>query len=421
MVRDFLLALQDGSPYQLAVLFFAFYPVLSSLVWISTSLLYFWRWERRPDPAFYEPDVYPLVTILVPAHAEEKVMAKTLEGLLAVEYPFKEIVVVDDASPDATAAAIAPYAAAGSVRLVRKQVNEGKAMALNDALPLVNGEIVLIVDADAYPDPRILRWIVPHFRSPRVAAVTGNPRVANRHTLLAELQLIEFASIVGLLRRAQRVWGRILTMSGVVGAFRRSALVDAGYYSPEMVTEDIDMTWKLQRRRWDVRYEPRAVVWMQAPSTLGGLFRQRMRWAKGLAQVLRRHGGQASTWANRRLWPVLVEATLSIAWAYTVVGLTLLWAASFAAGIPPVGVSPIPNWWGMLIGTLCLVQLLTGVFLERRYDRSVPAYFVVAVFYPVVYWMLMAVVTALATPIGLFAPLRPGRASRWRTPRESAV
>ena len=86
----------------------------------------------------------------------------------------------------------------------------------------MNGEIVLIMDADAAPDPRILRWIVPHFRSARVAAVTGNPRVANRETFLAQLQAIEFSSIVSLLRRAQRVWGRIVTMSGVVAAFRRS-------------------------------------------------------------------------------------------------------------------------------------------------------------------------------------------------------
>ena len=120
------------------------------------------------------------------------------------------------------------------------------------------------------------------------------------------------------------------------------------------------------------------------------------------------------------LWPVLVEAILSISWAYCVVILILLWAFSFLIGYPPAGVSPVPNWWGMLIGTTCLLQLLFGVALERRYDSSIPRYFYAAVFYPILYWLLMAVVTVIATPIGLLSRIREGEVTRWRTPREAA-
>ena len=63
--------------------------------------------------------------------------------------------------------------------------------------------------------------------------MTGNPRVSNTSSFLSKLQAIEFASIISLLRRAQRVWGRIMTMSGVVGIFRRSALMDVGLYRPQ--------------------------------------------------------------------------------------------------------------------------------------------------------------------------------------------
>ena len=112
--------------------------------------------------------------------------------------------------------------------------------------------------------------MVPHFDGARVAAVTGNPRVRNTRTFLARLQAIEFSSIISLLRRAQRVWGRIVTVSGVVVAFRRSAVFDVGGFSPEMPTEDIELTWKLQKRFYDVRYEPRAVCWMTVPQSLRG-------------------------------------------------------------------------------------------------------------------------------------------------------
>jgi len=225
---------------------------------------------------------------------------------------------------------------------------------------------------------------------------------------------------VSLLRRAQRIWGRILTMSGVVGAFRRTALLDVGMYSPEMATEDIDITWKLQRRHYDIRFEPRAVVWMQVPSGVRGLLKQRIRWARGLAQVLRRNDDLFRRWKHRRHWPVFVEAILSISWAYCMVILTALWAVSLAVGYAPVGVSPVPNWWGMLIGTTCLLQLLVGVLLERRYDPTVSRFYYVAVFYPIVYWMLMAVVTVVATPLGSARKPRRGAVTRWRTPREAA-
>ena len=108
-------------------------------------------------------------------------------------------------------------------------------------------------------------------------------------------------------------------MSGVVGLFRKSALLDVQLYAPEMATEDIDISWKLQRARYDVRYESNAIVWMQVPPTLGRLWKQRMRWARGLSQILRRHRGVWSGLGDRRLWPVVIEATLSVLWAYCAV------------------------------------------------------------------------------------------------------
>jgi len=418
-MHEFFNAVQSSRAYWAVLIFFAGYPVVLSLVWITTGLQFFLRREGRrvqepPPPA---PDQPPSVSVLIPAFCEEAVIAETLDAATRIDYPRYEVVVVDDASTDRTVEIVRSYLQRGNVRLLAKDVNEGKAMALNDALPCLNGEIVLIIDADAAPDPQILRWMVPHFASPRVAAVTGNPRVANRDTFLSRLQVVEFTSIVSLLRRAQRIWGRIVTMSGVVGAFRRSALVDVGLFSPEMATEDIDVTWRLQRRFYDVRYEPRAIVWMRVPPRLRGLWKQRWRWALGLAQVLRRHAGVARSWKTRRMWPVFCESALSIAWAYCFVVLTVFWIWSAAIGIPPVGVSPIPNWWGMTIGTLSLTQLLTGVVLDGRYDRDSRRHYLMAVAYPIIYWMMMSVITVLITPKGLLRRSRRGTVTQWRTSR----
>lgn len=418
-IIDFLGVIQAHPLYWISLLYFAVYPVLSAITWITTALQFYLRRERGEDNVESPPALehYPAVSVLIPAYCEGKVIAETLEAATQIDYPDFEVVVVDDASTDDTRDVVMPYVRRGDVRLIAKERNEGKAMAMNDALPCLRGEIVLVMDADAMPDPQILRWMVPHFQSARVAGVTGNPRVYNRASFLSQLQLVEFTSIVSLLRRAQRIWGRILTMSGVVGAFRRSALIDVGLYSPEMATEDIDMTWKLQGAQYDVRYEPRGLVWMRVPQSLLELVRQRRRWALGLAQVTRRHVRMLVTWRNRRMWPVFYEALLSILWAYCFVVLTSLWVFSYSMGVPPVGASPIPNWWGMMIGTLCLLQLFTGVLLDSRYDKSLLRHYPVAVVYPIIYWMLMSAITVVATPVGWFRRAAHGKVTLWKTER----
>ncbi|MBD3220142.1 poly-beta-1,6 N-acetyl-D-glucosamine synthase [bacterium] len=421
MLYDLIVDLEQTWVYGALLVYFAWYPIASSATWIYTAILYHRRREARAETrlsGFYRMDTHPRVSFVVPAFNEEVNIIASVEAILAVDYPDFEVVVIDDCSTDDTLARLEPLAADGRIRLVRKHVNEGKAMALNDAIPLCTGELLMVMDADAMPHPDILKEMVPHFRSPRVAGVTGNPRVVNRTSFLSKLQAIEFASIISLMRRAQRVWGRIMTMSGVVGIFRREALADVGYYSPEMATEDIDLTWRLQLRHWDIRYESRAIMWMRVPQSLTGLWRQRRRWALGLSQVLHRHWREVLKWRHRRFWPVLLEANLSVLWAYTYVILAIIWTVSYSLGHPPLGASPIPNFWGMLIATVCVLQLVTGVVLDRQYDITLPRYFVTAVFYPLIYWILMAVITVTTHPLGARVNRQRRQYTLWKPVRE---
>jgi len=408
--------LQMTPAYYVALVFFAAYPIVTSIMWITTAMMFRWRWEGRAGEAPPERDDWPFVSVMVPAHNERAVIERSVRAMLAMDYPAFEVIVVDDGSQDGTLDALAPLLGDPRLRTVRKIPNEGKAMALNDAAPLARGEILLGLDADAEPDPLLLRWIVPHFDAPRVAAVTGNPRVRNTTTFLARLQAIEFSSIISLLRRSQRVWGRIVTVSGVVAAVRRSAFFDVGGYSAEMPTEDIELTWKLQKRFYDVRYEPRAICWMTVPLGYKALFRQRLRWARGLMQVLRKHADVMITWKTRRLWPVYIESSLSIVWAICFVFLTSIWTLSYAIGLPPIGASPIPNLWGMTIASICLLQLGVGAWMDRRYDPSITRFVPYAVWYPIIYWAFLALTSVISLP-WLFR--RQSRQSvRWTTARE---
>jgi biofilm PGA synthesis N-glycosyltransferase PgaC len=192
-------------------------------VWIMLSGLYFERREGKRSRDVERPSDYtPFVSIIVPAYCEEQTIRSTLEALIELDYPRFEVIVANDGSTDRAAEIVGTFLKTGIVRLLHKEANEGKAKALNDAVLVAGGEILLVVDADIVVTPRLLRVLVPHFLSPRVGAVSGNPRVANRDSFLGSLQTLEFASIISVQRRAQRVWGRILTVSGAVFAIRKT-------------------------------------------------------------------------------------------------------------------------------------------------------------------------------------------------------
>ena len=402
--------------YRVLLYFYGIYPVFMACIWVVLSLFFFIRREKKQELEI-DADA-PFVSVIIAAYNEETAIANTLDSLLELNYPAYEVIIIDDGSTDRTSAIVREYTTRGPIRLLRKEVNEGKAMALNDALPICRGEIFLLIDADISVTPDILHHMVPHFRSGRVAAVTGNPRVANRGSLLKVLQAIEFSSIISMQRRAQRIWGRVMTVSGAVFALRRSAILDVGPFLPSMATEDIDLTWRLQMRFWDVRYEPRAVVWMQVPPNLRELWKQRRRWARGLAQVLKRYRKVPTKWVWRRLWPVFYESIISILWAYTFLLITAYWLICLAVGYEPYGASPIPNFWGMLIASACLVQLAIGALEDRRYDPKIGVCMVESIYYPLIYWTLMSMITGIYTIESLFR--KPPALQRWKIARSAA-
>ena len=247
-------AIEQSHAYWLIVLFYGFYPIVTSLMWISTAMLYYVRYDLSGEPDIEAVERWPFVSILMPAYFEESGIANSLRGLTQLNYPNFEVIVINDGSEDRTVEEVLPFLADPRVRLLDKRVNEGKGMALNDAIPMARGELVLVMDGDTVPERDVLKLMAAHFESPNVGAVSGNARVRNRKNMLTSLQAVEFSSVIGLLRRAQRIWGRIMCVSGVCGMFRRDALIKAGLYSPGIATEDIDLTFKLQMLDYDVRY-----------------------------------------------------------------------------------------------------------------------------------------------------------------------
>jgi poly-beta-1,6-N-acetyl-D-glucosamine synthase len=393
----------------------ALYPVCTAALWMAGGLLF-----RLLDESgsLQEPaGGWPGVSVLIPAYNEEAVVATSVRAALAVDYPVLEVLVLDDGSTDRTeAAALEAADADGRCRVIRDPVNRGKADRLNGGLVEAQHELVAIVDADTHMHPEALKLLVTRmYRSPLVAAVAGAPHVTNRGRMLLAMQVLEAASIIGLIRRTQSLTGRVGVVAGVLGLFRRDRVLAVGGYDSRMATEDIDLTWKLLLEGWETVYEPRALVGMQVPSTLGALWAQRKRWAQGQGEVLHAHLGEVIRPRNHRMWLLAFESLASLLW---VLGLAAaLVIAVFGVAIGGDELFGFAFAWGIAIAIVATMQLLVALWLEHSYDPTILRAFLVAAVYPVAYWLIAALAAIRSQIVALVRGPRRQRVV-WDIPRE---
>ncbi len=245
----------------------------------------------QPPPDAPEGPWRPLVSVIIPAYNEERVIESAVHRIMASNYHPMEVIVADDGSKDRTSDIVA--AAFGSEPRVRlmTMVNGGKANALNRALAVASGEIIVALDADTQFEPETIARLVRWFGDEEIGAVAGNAKVGNRVNLVTRWQAVEYVTAQNIERRALTRFDAIMVVPGAVGAWRRTALEEVGGYPEDTLAEDQDLTIAIQRKGWKVAYDENAVAWTEAPETLRALGKQRFRWAYGTLQCLWKHRG----------------------------------------------------------------------------------------------------------------------------------
>jgi poly-beta-1,6-N-acetyl-D-glucosamine synthase len=401
--------------------FVFFYPLFMSYIWIVGGTYFYLHWERHsagPDelPQIDNP---PLVSILVPCFNEAGNVAETIAGLAGQSYPNLEIIAINDGSRDETGAILDELTLTyDNLRVVHHATNQGKGMGLRMGALMARGEYLVCIDGDAVLHPNATAHLVaPLIRNPRVGAVTGNPRIRTRSTLLGRIQVGEFSSIIGLIKRAQRIYGNVFTVSGVIACFRRAALHRIGYWNLDMVTEDIDVSWALQLDHWSIQYEPNALCWILMPETYKGLWRQRLRWAQGGAEVFLKHVGRVWMWRRRRMWMLFLEYLLSVAWANAFLLSIFLWALGKFVALPKGLAVPTivpPAFWGMVLASTCLLQFALALTIESRYERRLLQATYWMIWYPMVFWLISLLTTVVGFPRAIIK--RRGKRAIWTSP-----
>ena len=336
------------------------------------------RWaERDLLAADVGLDTYtPSVAVLVGCKNEELVVDGMVAALLALDYPADRLtlVVVDDGSDDATGAKLDAW----SVRDPRLRVlhrppgaGGGKSGALNEALALVDAEIVLVFDADHEPEPTALRRLVRHFRDPVVGAVMGRCVIRNgQDSSMASTVFVDYLSGYLVNEYGRQALFELPAYGGANCAVRTSTLRALGGWNPETVTEDTDLTLRILMAGQRVRYDVSAIDFEEAVVSAQRFWKQRYRWARGHQKCLRDY------WRPLMRSPHLsplekVETTLFLGVYHVPVlsGLGLLLTVLRALGVgdlPVIGLLPL----SMLLFIGPLAELCVGLLVGRVERRS---------------------------------------------------
>jgi len=282
-----------------------------------------------------DAEAFPRVAVIVPAWNEGAVIERTIERLLALDYPRQclRVYVVDDASTDATATLARSKEAEhpGAVfHLRREDGGQGKSHTINHGLRTIAAEgwyeAVLVIDADVLFTRDSLRLMTRHFCNAEVGAVTAYIKEGSRPgNYLNRFVAFEYVTAQAAARRAQNVLGALACLAGGAQLIRRPALeAIGGQIDTETLAEDTVTTLNIQLGGRRVVFEPEAIVWAEEPRRLGGLWKQRVRWGRGNVQVTSRFRW---VWLRGWRWGRLGSVSFALIW-FTVTLMPVFMVAS---------------------------------------------------------------------------------------------
>ena len=313
-----------------------------------------------------DDEALPMISLVVPAYNEGLVIQQAVRSLLKLDYPNYEIIVVDDGSSDDTyekARAVAKESIKVPVRVITKR-NGGKSDALNTGMTHARGEFILNMDGDSKLSSNSLRACIKHFENPKIGAVAGNVKVINRENIWTKIQALEYIEGLAMARKAQSFMRSVSIIPGPLGMFRKTVLQQVGGYDHDTFAEDCDLTLKMLMRGWHIAYEPTAIAWVESPSGLLDLLKQRYRWTRGILQATRKHS--AALWRPRKaginffiLWYMLFEG---IVWPFS----TVLGSIFFVYVGLQYGVVIFLFYWWLQLTMLDLISAAYCVIVEEE-------------------------------------------------------
>lgn len=262
----------------------------------SIAAMKYQKRKLKKHPPIINENYKPFISIMIPAHNEETVIACTVKNILKMDYENFEVIVIDDRSSDNTASVIkdleAKYPKVKAL-IREKGAFPGKSAVLNDAFKIAKGDAILVFDADATVESDFLTKMVPNLEPADVGAVQARKIIRNSsYNFLTRCQNNEYTFDTYLQAGRDAVKGAV-ELRGNGELIKREAIIDINGWNNYTITDDLDMSTRLHIKGWDIRYCQEACVYEEGIIYLMPLFRQRRRWLEGTIRRYLEYFGEA--------------------------------------------------------------------------------------------------------------------------------
>jgi len=234
--------------------------------------------EKKPDKS------PPSVAVVIPAYNEEASIASTIKSVLNNTYKVDEIIVMNDGSTDSTKKIVKDLALKYSQIKLFNLKNGGKARALNHAFLISQKDILICMDGDSIFEKNAIGHLIKNFDDPLVAAVAGKVSAIVKKNYIGGFQQIEYIIGQNIEKASFSTVNAVGVVPGPIGAWKRRVVNALGGYSKDTLVEDQDLTLAILSQGFEIRYEPRALCYTEAPTNIKDFSKQRFRWIYGTMQ-----------------------------------------------------------------------------------------------------------------------------------------
>ena len=296
---------------------------------VHRLLLLTWLRRRTSSVHTGAPDTLPIL-VQVPIFNESAVVERVIDAVSTLDWPDLRIQILDDSTDDTVRLArdrVNEWSSRGvNIVHVQRSTRDGfKAGALAHGMTLNDAPLICVFDADFVPEPGFLRRLTPALSDPAVGMVQARWSHLNRdERLLTRIEALMLDGHFIIEHTARYRRGLFFNFNGTAGIWRRAAILEAGGWSHDTVTEDLDLSYRAQLQGWRFVYEDEITAPAELPSTMRAFLTQQHRWAKGTVQTARKLSGPLLR--APLPWPIRLEAInhLTMVAAYPMVFLLAL-------------------------------------------------------------------------------------------------
>lgn len=242
---------------------------------------------------------FPRITIQLPIFNEKYVVERLIDSVAAIRYPSDklEIQILDDSTDETveiTAAKVEEYGKKGiDIKHIRRDDRSGfKAGALQYGMEQAKGEFIAVFDADFLPNEDFLEKTIPHFQDNKIGVVQVRWGHVNRgYSTLTKMQAFGLDAHFTIEQSGRNHAGSFINFNGTAGVWRKSCIEDAGGWSADTLTEDLDLSYRAQLKGWKFAFLEGVIATAELPVIMSAIKSQQYRWNKGAAETARKNLG----------------------------------------------------------------------------------------------------------------------------------